>query len=398
MKKIDAPQSKLYLDVSELIHRDAKSGIQRVVKNILFELYQNKNLKYSVDTIYALKNKTGYFKTNYFQYYSVIDSINYPIISDEDSPVNFLPGDVFLGLDFQPEVIPFQKKYLQEIQRRGVRVIFVIYDILSITMPQFFPDGAKENFEKWLTTVLEVADEIICISEDVAKECTEWIKSYRIDASREIIVHSWNLGSNFSNNKQNVSSSIKNIEKLECNNRINFLSVGTIEPRKGHAQILDAFETLWEKGFEYNLIFVGKVGWNTGNLIDRFKSHQHKNAYFFWFESLSDEHLYEIYSKANCLIAASYGEGYGLPIIEAANRGIPIICRDIPVFREVAGKFAFYTKATDEKIFAEDIQIWVELFKSNHLQDTSKIELITWDESANLLSAKLNFASGVVDN
>ena len=54
-----------------------------------------------------------------------------------------------------------------------------------------------------------------------------------------------------------------------------------------------------------------------------------------WLEGISDEYLDKVYAASTCLIAASEGEGFGLPLIEAAQHKLPIIARDIPVFREV---------------------------------------------------------------
>ncbi|MFN0630266.1 glycosyltransferase, partial [Bacillus anthracis] len=55
--------------------------------------------------------------------------------------------------------------------------------------------------------------------------------------------------------------------------RPSFLMVGTLEPRKGHAQVLDAFENLWKGGANLNLVIVGKVGWMVDLLVQRLCSH-----------------------------------------------------------------------------------------------------------------------------
>ena len=108
--------------------------------------------------------------------------------------------------------------------------------------------------------------------------------------------------------------------------------VGTIEPRKEHAQTLAAFEQLWEEGVNANLIIVGQQGW----LVDAFGSnvrhHPELSKRLFWLEGISDEYLEKVYKTSTCLIAASEGEGFGLPLIEAAQHKLPIIARDIPVF------------------------------------------------------------------
>src|SRR5690606_5919879 len=68
-----------------------------------------------------------------------------------------------------------------------------------------------------------------------------------------------------------------------------FLCVGTLEPRKGQSQALDAFETLWEQNFEVCLVLVGKQGWQVDELIKRIESHPEINKRLFWFNSISDE-------------------------------------------------------------------------------------------------------------
>src|SRR5262249_2265090 len=125
------------------------------------------------------------------------------------------------------------------------------------------------------------------------------------------------------------------------NARISFLMVGAIEPHRGHAQALAAFERLWGEGQGLNLVIIGKQGRMVERLIDRLRAHSELNRRLFWLDGVSDEYLDKVYAASTCLIAASEGEGFGLPLIEAAQHKLPIIARDIPVFREVAGESAF---------------------------------------------------------
>jgi glycosyltransferase involved in cell wall biosynthesis len=118
--------------------------------------------------------------------------------------------------------------------------------------------------------------------------------------------------------------------------------VGTLEPRKGHQQALAACEQLWADGVDANQVIVGKQGWMVEALVERMTHHAELNRRLFWLDGISDEFLEQVYAASACLIAASYGEGFGLPLIEAAQHKLPIVARDIPVFREVAGSHAHY--------------------------------------------------------
>jgi glycosyltransferase involved in cell wall biosynthesis len=90
------------------------------------------------------------------------------------------------------------------------------------------------------------------------------------------------------------------------------------------------------------------------------------------------------------LIAASEGEGFGLPLIEAAQKKIPIIARDIPVFKEVAGKHAYYFENSKEpEVITETIKEWLDLYKEGKHPSSDDMPWLTWEESAKQLLLNL---------
>ena len=89
---------------------------------------------------------------------------------------------------------------------------------------------------------------------------------------------------------------------------------------QGHAQALAAFEALWAQGVDINLVIIGKRGWLVDELVMRLENHPEKGSRLFWLEGISDEYLEKVYSTATCLIAASEGEGFGLPLIGITSR------------------------------------------------------------------------------
>jgi len=164
--------------------------------------------------------------------------------------------------------------------------------------------------------------------------------------------------------------------------------VGTLEPRKGHAQTLDAFEALWAEGVDVNLAIVGKEGWLVDDLAKRLRGHKERGKRLFWLEGVSDEYLERAYAASVCLIAASRGEGFGLPLIEAAQYKLPIMARDIPVFREVAGEHAFFFSASDGTELAAEVQKWLALYRDGRHPTSDAMPRLTWEEtSARLASA-----------
>ena len=160
--------------------------------------------------------------------------------------------------------------------------------------------------------------------------------------------------------------------------------VGTIEPRKRYDQVLEAFDLLWKEGVNANLVIVGKQGWLVKDLFKKMNSYAKKNTNFFWFESATDTVLDKIYQEADCLIAASAGEGFGLPLIEAANNNLPIIARNISVFKEVAGDNAFFFEGNKGNDLCLAIKKWINGYKLNQ-HPKPNIKFLTWTESANHL-------------
>jgi glycosyltransferase involved in cell wall biosynthesis len=64
--------------------------------------------------------------------------------------------------------------------------------------------------------------------------------------------------------------------------------VGTIEPRKGYAQALDAFEAIWRDGCPIQLVIVGRIGWKVESLVARLRSHEQIGDRLRWFDSADD--------------------------------------------------------------------------------------------------------------
>jgi glycosyltransferase involved in cell wall biosynthesis len=167
--------------------------------------------------------------------------------------------------------------------------------------------------------------------------------------------------------------------------RPSFLMVGTLEPRKGHSQVLESFDHLWKAGINVSLVIVGKQGWMVEDLVDRLLHHPEINKRLFWLPSISDVYLEQVYASSACIIAASYCEGFGLPLIEAAQCSLPIIARDIPVFREVAGDHAWYFDSLSPQELSLSLKEWLDLYQQDAHPKSVSMPWLTWNESAKML-------------
>jgi glycosyltransferase involved in cell wall biosynthesis len=161
--------------------------------------------------------------------------------------------------------------------------------------------------------------------------------------------------------------------------------VGTIEPRKGYAQILESFEILWHEGVQISLLIIGKQGWMVEDLVEKIKTHPLLYKQLFWFPRVSDEDLQTAYRQSTCLIAGSFGEGFGLPLIEAAHFQLPILARDIDVFREVAGTCAEFCVGSSPEMWATAIKGWLQKYQIKKHVKSTNLKYFSWSESVKYL-------------
>jgi glycosyltransferase involved in cell wall biosynthesis len=372
----------MFVDVSELMHRDQNTGIQRVVRSILHELLTQGVEGYEVLPVHANTETQGYRYANQFK----ARFLKQDSITSDDEFIQFQSGDIFFGLDVQFAVIPSQEYFYKELRSHGVKVIFMIYDLLPILSPQFFEGGVLEFYEKWLLTIARVSDSVVCISRAVADEFVEWVNRKAPQRLKPLMVGWSHIGADLESSVPTVGLPDDAVSTLETLRKSpSFLSVGTLEPRKGHLQTLEAFELLWGKGFQGNLVFVGKEGWNIEALKNRILSNRYIGKKLFWLAGISDEYLEAVYQNSSCLVMASQGEGFGLPIVEGAKRGLPMIVRDIPVFREVAGPFATYFSGLEGVDLALAIEKWQELNSKGLAIQSKGMPWLTWSESTRSL-------------
>lgn len=234
-----------------------------------------------------------------------------------------------------------------------------------------------------MSAVAQWADGTICISRSVANDLAEWIEKLELQRFRPFNIGWFHLGADIQSSvptkglPEDADLVVDTLRKYPT-----FLMVGTIEPRKGHHQTLKAFEQLWEKGVSLNLVLVGKKGWMVDELASLLSEHSQLDKHLYWLEGISDEYLEIIYTSSTCLIAASEGEGFGLPLIEAAQKKLPIIARDIPVFREVAGENAYYFDGLDPKDLVEAVQDWLILYEMKQHPRSDSMRWQTWKQSA----------------
>ncbi|HEY0847589.1 MAG TPA: glycosyltransferase [Noviherbaspirillum sp.] len=387
------PQPRqLLVDVSAIARNDLQTGIERVVRAQLVALLRNPPQGFRVEPV-VLSDDGGAWHYSYAREYTQkLLGIASPAI--QDTPVDIGATDVFYSPDFFPSGVieAARAGVYADWRARGVEVNFLVHDILPILRPEFFPEGTDQHHAAWLSTIATHADRLVCISQAVADEVQTWLTQNghaRVQRLKYAVVHHGaDIGAS-------VPSSGMPDGAEDVLQRIgaapSFLMVGTIEPRKGHLQAIAAFEQLWRNGVEANLVIVGKEGWKAlpehlrrtiPQIVGKLTMHPELGKRLFWLQGISDEYLQKVYAASTCLVFASEGEGFGLPLIEAAQTQLPIIARGLPVFREVAQQHAFYFDGLNASDLAAAVCEWLALREEGRAPSSMGMPWLTWAENA----------------
>lgn len=310
--------------------------------------------------------------------------------------IKFKEGDVFVLLDASWN-LPIEE-LLHSAKRSGVHIATVIYDLIPINHPQFHDENLRRVFANWLNTVVQRSDLFVGISETVAKEVKEYATG-RNERLQSDCFQSFRLGSDFNthlnelpNKREAVGGtsedSIAAKLKIKSKHLRNFyLSVGTIEPRKNHRLLLDAFDKHWVQNPQSQLLIAGKVGWMCEELVARIKTHSQFGLSLFLLEDASDVELTWLYQHGRALIFPSIVEGFGLPIVESLQNGLPVIASDTPIHREVGTDNCVYFDLSN----ADNLtKILADIESSNLImKSTESYQATSWEKSCRELLTKI---------
>lgn len=337
--------AQLLVDVTELALEDHGGGIQRVVARILSELVFAPPSGFTVVPV-RLGAEGRYLEARRFL--SPFIGMGNDAFGP-DRPVTARSSDVFIGLDLIRDRTDVAAEAIQSLRLAGARIVVVIYDLLPVRQPQWFPGDIPDRFGEWFDRIAMSADGVACISVAVAEECKAAAKD-RLGRLPPPVA-TFPMGADF-------AAWLPRQQILPRTSSVRVLMVGTLEPRKGHALALDAVEMLWTRGLEVELVIAGRVGWNVAALRARIATHAKLGSSLHWVEQPSDGVLAGLYRESDFLLMASSAEGFGLPIVEAGRAGCGLILRDLPVFREIAGNDAHYFSGGAERL-AEAIRLCV---------------------------------------
>ena len=282
---------------------------------------------------------------------------------------------------FYPDAFCYRSTYLT-FGRYDATKILLLYDIIPIVMPGACDVVYTTSFKRKLVGILDYIDGIISISKSELANIQSFFTSNRLN---RVSLFDYNhLGADFVAT-QSGSGSVNPCLVKAFSGQQTFVMVGTLEPRKNHAFVLDAFELFWRQGGEASLCIIGKVSSLSSDLKSRIDSHAYKDSRLYCFDNVNDGGLAYCYEKCAGVIFASLAEGFGLPLVEAMWYGRPVLVSDIPVFREIGEDYPHYFSHTD----VHSLVACLQTFLKNPSEFIQPRQWATWDESVLTLFGKI---------
>lgn len=322
---------RIFIDATDMLRVDKGTGIQRVVREI-----SRNAAELGLGLPVAIK-----------------DGRLVSACQGGPESLEYRQGDILLLLDAGWNRLDDYPRLIRDFRSKGGVVVACLYDLFPLLYPTLYSRRLVAEFQGWIGGVVVNCDGVVAISRSSAESFSNYLKVIRSKPPEGMRLGWWRLGANIEQRStEDASPAVEAIARQAPY----FLSVGTLEMRKGYPVALQAFEKLWAEGVEANFVIVGRSGWNAAAFEDRLKQHPQLGRRLFWLDDASDADLPFLYKNARAVILATFAEGFGLPLVEAAQYGAPVIASDIDVFHEVGGEGVNYFNLLDAGSLADAVK------------------------------------------
>lgn len=253
------------------------------------------------------------------------------------------------------------------------RTIQIVHDLAPIKFPQFFSRKAVFMYKLLLNFALKKSFKIGVPSNAIRNEIIEYSRNSqaKVFITSEGL-HEWT----FVKKDKDEETRVKKEYRLPSNF---ILSVSTLEPRKNHLRMIRAFTELTRDEPDLCYVIVGKKGWYFEEIFETVERLGLEDRIIFT-GYVPEKDLPYLFDQAKGFVYCSFYEGFGIPPIEALSRGLPVLCSDIKVLKEVMGEDSIYADPLDYWDIYQKMKALIEQRKRKISNEN--IEKFSWKECA----------------
>jgi len=231
------------------------------------------------------------------------------------------------------------------IEKTGVRSVVTIHDLIFLKFPKLYNTIDRQIYLRKAKNAVESADHIIAISKQTRDDLVELLGA---DKNKTSIVYQ---GCNpWFYVQESEEQKIKIRAKYTLPNEY-LLYVGTIEERKN---LLDIVRAIHTKNIDIPLVAVGRKTPYFDKVKAYMMENNVKNVHFY--HHIENNDLPSVYQQATAFIYPSSYEGFGIPVLEALNSGIPVVTSKGGCLEETAGKGGIFATPGDVGELGEAIK------------------------------------------
>ena len=222
------------------------------------------------------------------------------------------------------------------LRKQQWKPVYLVHDLIPISHPEFCRPGESKRHRQRMRTVLDSAAGVIANSAATRDALLEFARrERRPEPPCEV---AWL-----------ASPDEVDATPVPSGNRPTFVMIGTIEGRKNHLLLLHLWERLAKElgPATPKLVLIGQRGWEADEVFALLDRSPRLKGYVRELGRCDDATMLGWLDQARALLMPSFIEGFGIPVIEALQRGVPVIASDLPVFREIAGDIPLYLDPLD---------------------------------------------------
>jgi glycosyltransferase involved in cell wall biosynthesis len=266
------------------------------------------------------------------------------------------------------------------------RTLVTVHDLSFLRVPHCFPDGLLRYLKAAVPRAVRRADHVIADSHNTRRDLIDLLGA---SASKIAVVYA-GVESRFRPmvDPADAETLAAVRQKYGLPERF-ILSVGTIQPRKNLARLVQAFASLIDRrpGLDWDLVVAGGKGWLYEGVFDQVKaSGVQSRVGLIGF--VDDADLPALYNLAGLFAFPSLYEGFGLPPLEAMACGVPVVCSTASSLPEVVGDAALTVGPLDVAGLAQAIGRMIDdapLRSSLVRRGLARAGRFTWQKAAQAL-------------
>lgn len=297
---------------------------------------------------------------------TVLESANMPFLGMSPNEAKSIWKDIESGtteLPGNPDIV--HSNSFMGPKLNGTKLVYTIHDLTFWTHPEFNTELNRAICQSNLLRALGNADAFIFVSKqsrlDFERITRGWIK--KSEKPYETIAP-------FSTDIRTTKATDPKIRFSDAS--APWLHLGSLEPRKGIEDLLEAYTEYYKKSTRKRpLLLIGGQGWLSSKLIQKIESLT-KTMPVLYKGYCDQTTRNRALGKAFGLLCSSKYEGYGLPIDEAANSGLPFISTPVPSTEKFFGLIPNLSKLR----FAKDANSMLELENDWELYASISVRLI----------------------